>query len=116
MVPISFNDIAIDDYNLALLSCYELNQIEPLAQLYVWSYLRSCQHYETRAKSLGIDTLRVKYRQQRRQLIADIVTQQLYELAQEMFKLKKLKFESGINGCKDMIALCFNRSGWGFRQ
>jgi hypothetical protein len=34
------------------------------------------KHYETRAKSLGIDTLRVKYRQQRRQLIADIVMTQ----------------------------------------
>jgi len=37
LVPVSFNDIAIDDYNSALISCYELNQIEPLAQLYVWS-------------------------------------------------------------------------------
>jgi Fic family protein len=39
LVPISFNDIAIDDYSSALISCYELNQIEPLAQLYVCSYL-----------------------------------------------------------------------------
>ncbi len=85
LVPVSFNDITIDDYNSALISCYELNQIEPLAQLYVWSYLRSCKHYETRAKSLGIDTLRVKYRQPRRQLIADIVTQQLYDSAQEEY-------------------------------
>lgn len=82
LVPISFNDIAIDDYISALISCYELNQIGPLAQLYVWSYLRSCKHYETRVKSLGIDTLRVKYRHQRRQLIADIVTQKLYDSAQ----------------------------------
>jgi len=91
LVPISFNDIAIDDYNSALISCYELNRIEPLAQLYVWSYQRSCKHYETRAKSLGIDTLRVKYRHQRRQLIADIVTQQLYESAQEKYINNYLK-------------------------
>jgi Fic family protein len=38
LVPISFNDITIDDYNSAMISCYELNQTEPLAQLYVWSY------------------------------------------------------------------------------
>jgi len=85
LVPISFNDITIDDYISALISCYELNQIGPLAQLYVWSYLRSCKHYETRAESLGIDTLRVKYRQQRRQLIADIVTQKLYDSAQKEY-------------------------------
>jgi len=91
LVPVSFNDIAIDDYISALISCYELNQIEPLAQLYVWSYLRSCKHYETRAKSLGIDTLRVKYRQQRRQLIAYIVTQQLYDSAQEEYINNYLK-------------------------
>jgi len=47
--------------------------------------LRSCKHYETRAKSLGIDTLRVKYRQQRRQLIADIVRQRLYGSAQKEY-------------------------------
>jgi len=85
LVPVSFNDIAIDDYISALISCYELNKIEPLAQLYVWSYLRSCKYYETSAKSLGIDTLRVKYRQQRRQLIANIITQKLYDSAQEKY-------------------------------
>lgn len=57
-IPVSFNDIAIDDYNSALIACYELNQMEPLAQLYIWSYLRSCKHYQIRAQSLGIDTLR----------------------------------------------------------
>jgi hypothetical protein len=91
LIPVSFNDIAIDDYISALISCYELNQIEPLAQLYVWSYLRSCKHYETRAQSLGIDTLRVKYRQQRRQLITYIVTQQLYDSAQEKYINNYLK-------------------------
>jgi len=33
LVPISFNDIAIDDYISALIACYELNQIGPLASL-----------------------------------------------------------------------------------
>jgi Fic family protein len=44
LVPVSFNDIAIDDYNSALISCYELNQIEPLAQLYVWSYQQALRN------------------------------------------------------------------------
>jgi Fic family protein len=104
LVPISFNDIAIDDYSSALISCYELNQIEPLAQLYVWSYLRSCKHYETRSKSLGIDTLRVKYRQQRRQLIADIVTQQLHDSAQEEHINTYLKENIPKNDQKKFVA------------
>ena len=104
LVPVSFNDIAIDDYNSALISCYELNRIEPLAQLYVWSYLRSCKHYETRTKSLGIDTLRVKYRQQRRQLIADIVTKKLYDLAQKEYINNYLKENVPENDQKKFVA------------
>jgi Fic family protein len=104
LVPVSFNDIAIDDYNSALISCYELNRIEPLAQLYVWSYLRSCKHYKTRTKSLGIDTLRVKYRQQRRQLIADIVTKQLYDSAQEQYINNYLKENLPANDQEKFVA------------
>ena len=33
-----------------------------------------------------------------------------------MFKLKNLKLESGINGCKNMISLSFYRSGGRFGQ
>jgi len=125
LIPVSFNDIAIDDYISALISCYELNQIEPLAQLYVWSYLRSCKHYETRAKSLGIDTLRVKYRQQRRQLIAYIVTQQLYDSAQEEYinnylkenvaENEQEKFEADLQHDLNTLA-SYNIAGMGITQ
>jgi Fic family protein len=103
LVPVSFNDITIDDYNSAVISCYELNRIEPLAQLYVWSYQRSCKHYKTRAQSLGIDTLRVKYRQQRRQLIADIVTKQLYDSAQDEYINDYLKENVAKNDQKKFL-------------
>ncbi|MEZ5536743.1 MAG: Fic family protein [Thiolinea sp.] len=73
LVPLSFNDIAPDDYASAILVVYEQNDVRPLAELYSWSYLRSCKQYAVTAESLGIDPLRVQYRQLRRDLIRTIV-------------------------------------------
>ena len=57
---------------------YELNDTAPLAELYVWSYLRTCQQYNTIAEAIGIDTIRVLYRAERRQLIGEIVRQLMH--------------------------------------
>ena len=81
-VPVSFSDISVEAYVSSMLVCYELNETGPLAELYTWSYLRSCEHYTARADSLGIDLLRVQYRAPRRALIADIVRENLHGEAQ----------------------------------
>lgn len=78
LVPLSFNDIAQDDYASAVIVVYEQNEVMPLAELYVWSYLRSCKLYSVTAEAVGIDALRVQYRQIRRDLIRGIVQQLLY--------------------------------------
>lgn len=78
LVPLSFGDISTEDYASAVIAVYELNEIGPLAELYVWSYVRSCGRYGAVAESVGIDTLRVLHRQQRRALIARIVGEQLH--------------------------------------
>lgn len=79
LVPLSFNDISKDDYISAMLVIYELNDVTPLSELYCWSYLRSCKHYTVAAQALGIDPVRVFYRTERRQLIAEIVRNLIYE-------------------------------------
>lgn len=78
LVPLSFNDIDKDDYATAVIVSYEKNDITPLAELYVSSYLRSCKRYSATTESLGIDLLRVQYRQVRRECIREIVQQCLH--------------------------------------
>lgn len=78
LAPLSFNGIDKDDYASAVIVTYEQNEIKPLAELYVWSYLRSCKLYSATAEAIGIDPLRVQYRQTRRNLIRDIVQQSLH--------------------------------------
>lgn len=78
LVPLSFNDIGKDDYASAVIVTYEQNNVVPLAELYVSSYLRSCKLYSATAEALGIDPIRVQYRQTRRDMIRDIVQQCLH--------------------------------------
>lgn len=77
LVPLSFNDVERDDYTSAILSIYELQNVGPLVDLYAFSYLRTCAMYDSTVKAIGFDEIRVRYRQQRRSLIRDIILQQL---------------------------------------
>ncbi len=77
--PLSFTDVSRDDYTAALLTIYEKNNVEPLMELYVWAYLRSCEQYDVVKKSLGeIDVFRIQYRQQRKQVMGLVVKKGLH--------------------------------------
>ncbi|MBU2709281.1 Fic family protein [Zooshikella marina] len=77
LVPLSFTDIDKDDYATAVIVTYERNEIRPLAELYVYSYLRSCTQYSVVTEAMGIDTMRVLYRETRRRLISQVVSSKL---------------------------------------
>jgi hypothetical protein len=77
LVPLSFNDIEKDDYISAMIAIYELQDVRPLVDLYVFSYLRTCALYDTTVKATGFDEIRVRYRQERRALIRDIILDKL---------------------------------------
>ncbi|MCC5832774.1 MAG: Fic family protein [Chlamydiales bacterium] len=77
LVPLSFNAIEVDDYMSAMLCIYELQDVRPLIDLYVYSYMRTCAAYDSTVKSLGYDEVRVRYRQQRRELVREILNQYL---------------------------------------
>lgn len=77
LVPLSFHDVEPGDYHAAILVAYEFNEVSPLAELYVWTYLRSCRDYDVAADAVGFDPLRVAYRRSRRQFIAEIVAELL---------------------------------------
>lgn len=85
LIPLSFNDIDKEDYISAVIATYEYNEVGPLAELYVWSYLRSCKHYQVIGDTIGIDVINVRYRQPRRQLIALIIHEKV--IGQDMQKL-----------------------------
>jgi Fic family protein len=72
-VPQSFVDADKNDYMKALICFYEFNEVLPLAELYCWSYFRTCEHYDTTVQVLGFDEISVLYRSQRRALVGDIV-------------------------------------------
>ncbi|MBL4661187.1 MAG: Fic family protein [Alcanivoracaceae bacterium] len=78
-VPLSFNELDKDDYISAMLAVYELNQVSPMVDLYYHSYLRTCQAYDATVESVGFDPIRVKYRRQRRDLIAKIIRELLFD-------------------------------------
>lgn len=79
LCPLSFIDVSRDDYTAALLAIYEKNELEPLLELYVWAYKRSCEHYGAAKKSLGeIDAFRIQYRQQRKEAMGLVVKKGLH--------------------------------------
>ena len=72
-VPQSFVDVDQRSYLSATIAVYELNEIEPLSDLYVWCYRRSCQRFDTTVQVVGFDEIAALYRTQRRSLVADLV-------------------------------------------
>ena len=88
LVPLSFNDVERDDYISAMIAIYELQDVHPITDLYVYSYLRTCAAYDSTVKVIGYDEVRVRYRQQRRAIIREIIVQcllgnQIKEYAQQ---------------------------------
>ena len=60
-------------YAAAVLAVYELKSPRPMAALYTASYLRIGAEYDATVEASGFDAVRVRYRQQRRTAIAEIV-------------------------------------------
>jgi hypothetical protein len=63
LCPLSFIDVPEDLYINGLLGVYELNRIELLREVFVWTYERSCNRYQVVRHTLGEpDTFRLHYR------------------------------------------------------
>ena len=91
LVPLSFNDISKDDYISAMLAIYELNDIQPIVELYQFSYLRTCSQYDVTIEAIGFDEVRVRFREERRNLIRDIIAKQLVDKKQNDYVEKFIK-------------------------
>lgn len=75
LVPLSFNDVEREDYVSAMIAVYELQNVRPIMDLFIFSYQRSCIVYDMTIKELGFDEIRVSYRRERREIIREIITQ-----------------------------------------
>lgn len=72
--PLSFTDLPRDLYVHAILGVYELNRVEMLREVFIWSYERSAERYAAVRQSLGEpDPFRLRHREQLRAVIAEVV-------------------------------------------
>ena len=63
LCPLSFLDVPEDQYINGLLGVYELNSIELMRDVFVWTYERSCHRYQVVRHALGEpDVFRLRYR------------------------------------------------------
>ena len=67
-------DVPRQTYTEAVLGVYELNMVDLLKDVFIWAYERSAARYAAVRQSLGEpDPFRLRYRDQFRELIADLV-------------------------------------------
>ncbi|MDO9263461.1 MAG: Fic family protein [Desulfosalsimonadaceae bacterium] len=63
LCPLSFMDVPENLYMNGLLGIYELNRIELMRDVFVWTYERSCDRYQAMRHTLGEpDTFRLRHR------------------------------------------------------
>ncbi|MBS0624342.1 MAG: Fic family protein [Verrucomicrobia bacterium] len=77
LVPLAFHNILTEDYMSAMLAVYELQNVKPIIDLYVYSYMRTCAAYDSTIKSMNLDLIRMRYRQERRHIVREIILQNL---------------------------------------
>lgn len=75
LAPLAFVDVPEDMYVKGMLGVYELNRVELFKDVFMWAYERSALRYAALRQSLGEpDPFRLKYRDEIRELVAEIVS------------------------------------------
>jgi DNA-binding transcriptional ArsR family regulator/fido (protein-threonine AMPylation protein) len=72
--PLSFLDVDLNDYADAMLGVYEFHDMSAAADLFAWTYRRSCAKYEVVLQAMGVpDPVRVQFRPQLTEAICQVV-------------------------------------------
>jgi len=75
LAPLSFIEVPTETYINGLVGVYELNRIDLLKDVFIWAYDRSAKQYAAQRQSLGEpDPFKFKYRENIKQVIAEIIT------------------------------------------
>ena len=78
LTPLSFTDVPRDLYTEAVLGVYELNKVDLLRDVYIWSYERSAARYAAVLQSLGEpDPFRLRHRQALGGLVGAVVRERM---------------------------------------
>lgn len=77
LAPLVFSEIKKSDYNSAMLAIYEQNDVRPLAELLTYSYLKNCQKNGAVSKLSNMNEVRLRYRQERRDIVGYIIRHKL---------------------------------------
>ncbi|HEY8894013.1 MAG TPA: Fic family protein [Niastella sp.] len=95
--PVSFTDVPKEYYIQGLLGVYELNRVELLKDVFLWAYERSSFKYAAVRQTLGEpNPFLVKYREQRRAIITEIISKGLdREAAIAIINEKALQLPQG---------------------
>jgi DNA-binding transcriptional ArsR family regulator len=72
-VPQSFVEVDQRVYLSATIAVYELNEVGPLTDVYIWCYQRSCRRFNINLQVVGFDEVAALYRTQRRALVTELV-------------------------------------------
>ena len=84
--PLSFIDVPLSTYTEAMLGVYELNRVDLLKDVFLWSYERSAERYAAVRQSLGEpDPFRQRYHTSLRTLIGDVLRNALNRKAAATF-------------------------------
>lgn len=76
--PLSFMDVDRDDHAQAMLGVYELRDVRVAAELFEWTYRRSCRRYGVILDAVGRpDPMRLRYRESLNDAIGRIVRDRL---------------------------------------
>ena len=96
LAPLTFIDVPDQTYIDAVLGVYEMNRIELLRDLFVWAYERSAREYVAVRKSLADpDPLRLRYRQQLREIVVDIVRSRRPDVLPALERFAAQNIEAG---------------------
>lgn len=82
LIPLAFTDLPQPVYIEAMLAVYELNELNPLKEVFIWAYERSASHYKAVQQTLGEpDRFRLKYREEMKTVVTNIVSTALNKTA-----------------------------------
>lgn len=106
LAPLSFIDVPKDLYVNGQLGVYELTRVELLKDVYQWAYERSALRYATIRQSIGEpDPIKLKYRQDIRNVIGNIVKNEMnsgdaqkkvLEYAKKIGEIDRTKFVEAV--------------------
>ena len=91
LVPLVFSDIDKSQYHLAMRVLYEFQEINPILDLFVFSYIRSCKLYVSNIETSTSNAIRLRYQALRKAVIRDIIVHNLSYEAMKLFITKKVK-------------------------